>query len=1188
MFIIATNIGLGQTFQDVTTQLGVLDGFGLLTSFGTDKPGGGLSFADFNQDGYDDLTVSTRAGTMIHFYQNNGGNSFTRIAPLTNNTCNSKQIIWADLDNDGDKDLFVSCHDDQSRVYENLGSLTLVDRTFRSGILEDDGYEAMTVSLGDLDVDGYLDIVTGEYSNLTSEYREKVYHNNGDFTFDDITTTVGIKQIGSPTLSISFQDINHDLLPDLLISEDKLWENLMYKNVGNNILQDISVSSGANVVLDAMNSSAGDIDGDGDLDLYITNGISGNALLRNNGNETFTNITPASGTSMNRVSWAASFLDIENDGDHDLYVSSSDINDNTNALFVSDGNGTFTEPLLSSGGLGGNDQDKSYCNIRGDFNNDGLEDIAVSNLDDAQIKIWQNNNSVGNNWIKVNLDGVVSNKDGIGAWVTAHSNGNIYTRYTNSGDGYMGQNSDNVLIGIGQNSQIDSLVIEWPSGIVDPFITPSLNQLITIVEGSSPNSYTQAVGPVDPELTDPNLSVARNWMELLLESIRNDYARPTIHARNLFHGSVVMFDAWAAYQSISFPYFLGQTVDGYTCAFSGIPAPTDIEAAREEAISFAMYRLLRHRFQNSPSSALMYNQYDKYMDALGYDKQDLGVNYSSGNPSELGNYLAQEIINFGLQDGSNEQNDYANQFYQPVNDSLVMDFEGNPNLDDFNQWQPLTLQVFIDQAGNEIPINTPDFLSPEWGSVSNFALQPSDLSTYTRNGNTYEVYCDPGPPVLIDTLAGSLDTDLYQWGFSLVSIWSSHLDANNNTMWDISPASIGNIQSYPTDPNDYPDFYDQINGGDSSTGHVINPSTNAPYVPQIVKRADYARVLAEFWADGPDSETPPGHWFTLLNHVSDHPSFVKQYKGTGAVLNDLEWDVKAYFSLGGPMHDAAVSAWGIKGWYDYIRPVSAIRGMARLGQSSNSSLPSYHKGGFPLVTGYIELVNAGDPLAGNNNEHVGKIKLYTWKGPYYINDSYIDEAGSDWILAENWWPYQRPSFVTPPFAGYVSGHSTFSRAAAEVMTLLTGDAFFPDGMGQFSATKNEFLVFEDGPSEDIILQWATYRDASDQCSLSRIWGGIHPPVDDIPGRLIGAKIGVQGFDLAEYYIVGLQTNCANGILVENGNPIPNPLYEAGAIISMGHVISPDVTFEASDSILLEVNFEVSLGAQFIAEIVGCP
>ena len=106
------------------------------------------------------------------------------------------------------------------------------------------------------------------------------------------------------------------------------------------------------------------------------------------------------------------------------------------------------------------------------------------------------------------------------------------------------------------------------------------------------------------------------------------------------------------------------------------------------------------------------------------------------------------------------------------------------------------------------------------------------------------------------------------------------------------------------------------------------------------------------------------------------------------------------------------------------------------------------------------------------------------------------------------------------FAGYVSGHSTYSRAAAEILTQLTGSAYFPGGMSQFDIAANDFLVFENGPSVGMSLQWATYRDAADQCSLSRIWGGIHPPADDIPGRLIGAQIGPRAFTLAKSYFDG--------------------------------------------------------------------
>ena len=219
--------------------------------------------------------------------------------------------------------------------------------------------------------------------------------------------------------------------------------------------------------------------------------------------------------------------------------------------------------------------------------------------------------------------------------------------------------------------------------------------------------------------------------------------------------------------------------------------------------------------------------------------------------------------------------------------------------------------------------------------------------------------------------------------------------------------------------------------------------------------------------------------------------------------------------MGGTMHDSAVAAWGIKGRYDYIRPVSAIRAMADLGQSSDPLLSSYHINGIPLVENYIELVTETDPLANDNPQHIGKIKLYAWKGPGYVIDPLVDQAGAGWILAEQWWPYQRPSFVTPPFAGYVSGHSTYSRAAADLLESITGSAYFPGGMSEFEVVANDFLVFEQGPSVSMTLQWATYQDASDQCSLSRIWGGIHPPIDDIPGRIIGAKIATDSFELVQ-------------------------------------------------------------------------
>ena len=630
----------------------------------------------------------------------------------------------------------------------------------------------------------------------------------------------------------------------------------------------------------------------------------------------------------------------------------------------------------------------------------------------------------------------------------------------------------------------------------------------SLIACSDGGDVTQTTDQRDP-------SVARLWNEVLLGAIRNDFARPTVHARNLFHLSAAMYDAWAVFDTTAGTFLPGKTIGNYTCPLDYEPYNRDLVEAREEAISYAAYRLITHRFANAPGVTGIQSNADALMQSLGYDPGDNSTDTRGGSAAAMGNVIASCYINFGLQDGANEADDYANVSYQPVNPPIEPERPGNPNIVDLDRWQQVSLTVFIDQAGNRVSA-TPDFLSPEWGQVEPFALSPADATVYSRGGFDYYVYHDPGAP---PGSAGTL-SDEYKWGFALVSVWSSHLDPADGVMIDISPATIGNIPLLPAIFPDYPNFYDLLIVGDASQGHATNPVTGAPYAPQIVPRGDYTRVLAEFWADGPDSETPPGHWFVILNTVQDHPDFQRRMEGAGATLGPLEWDVKAYFALGGAMHDSAIAAWGIKGWYDYLRPVSAIRAMADRGQSSDPALPSYSVDGLPLIPGYIELVAAGDPLAGQNDEHVGKIKLYAWRGPDFIGNPAVDQAGVDWILGENWWPYQRPTFVTPPFAGYVSGHSTYSRAAAEVLTALTGDPFFPGGMSGFDIQANEFLVFEEGPSVDMTLQWATYRDASDQTSLSRLWGGIHPPADDIPGRIIGERIGIDAFNLARRYFNG--------------------------------------------------------------------
>ena len=912
-----------------------------------------------------------------------------------------------------------------------------------------------------------------------------------------------------------------------------------------------------------------DMDGDGDLDIVKNTTLynvfpwnsRGVIVLFNDGTgnfPTWQNLVPSSSPYMFEV------VDFNGDGLLDLYV----VDDGADKILtatshtpnVSLGFNTVNLNFSSSNGFGGNVH-------AADLDLDGDLDVVVSDVDvdippcnsSRRMAIYENDNGTfldpyGNN----NFDWVTNSYD---VALLDINNDGLVDILSGKCAGYDVIMSNNCALAA-SSADFDL------DGIPDACDVCPTNP--------SPDCEEETTFPV----ANTGHSMARQWNDLLLESIRGDFARPTMHARNLWHSSMLMWDAWAVMDATACPAFLGQDLGGYVADFDAFTPATTIEAARDEAIAFGMYRLLRHRFANAPQASNLFLGYDAHMATLGYDADFTSTDYSTGDGRALGNHLAAEIIAFGLQDQSNEQNDFANLVYEPSNPSLIVDLPGNATVQDLNRWQPLTLDLFIDQSGNPIPGETPPFLSPEWGQVTSWALSDEDLTSYTRDGFEYKVYHDPGAPAL-HAMDGSGTSDIYSDGHAMVALWSGLLDPTDGVMWDISPASSGNRDSYPTTLETYASLYDADNGGSPGPGHSVNPATGQAYAPNMVPRGDFTRVLAEFWADGPDSETPPGHWFTILNYVSDHPDLVKQFQGQGDILSDLEWDVKAYLALGAAMQDCAIAAWGAKGWYDTSRPVTAIRGMAELGQRTDPTANNFHPGGLPLIPGKIETIQPGDPLSGAFGVNVGKIKLWAWLGSAAINNVDTDFAGVGWVLAESWEPYQRPSFVSPPFAGYVSGHSTFSRAAAEVLTAFTGDAYFPGGMGTFLAPANEFLVFEEGPSVDVELQWATYRDASDECSLSRIYGGIHPYFDDVPGRLMGIEIGLDAFDrAATFYGDGLTDITCDA---DPGNDTcPADLDNDGFIV-IGDLLIFLGDFACTENCTADINGDGSVNVQDLLE-----
>ncbi len=582
-----------------------------------------------------------------------------------------------------------------------------------------------------------------------------------------------------------------------------------------------------------------------------------------------------------------------------------------------------------------------------------------------------------------------------------------------------------------------------------------------------------------PVANHPEWSVARRWDETLLDAIRRALPNPPVHARNLFHTSVAMWDAWAAYDPTASGYIVKEKVKA-----------SDTAAARNEAISYAAYRVLTSRFLKAVGGADSVSEFADVMDSLCYP---LDVTTTEGDsPAAVGNRIAAAVIAYGLTDGSNQANGYASPDYKPVNPPLVVAKSGT-TMTDPNRWQPLQIEHMISQNGIPVTNGVQQAVGPHWGHVTSFALP---------DGGPAGAPIDPGPPPRL----GDPTTDqAFKDQAVEVIRYSSLLDPTPGTTIDVSPGARGN----------------NTLGSNDGNGRPLNPATGQPYPSDVVNEGDFARVMAEFWADGPKSETPPGHWNVLANLVSDERSPDLRIGGTGSVLDRLEWDVKLYFALNGGVHDAAIAAWGLKGDYDGTRPISMIRYMGGLGQSSDPTGPSYNPEGLPLVPGLVEVVTKETTAPGQRHAalagHEGEIAIRAWSGN--PADPKTQIGGVKWILAVDWVPYQLPTFVTPAFQGYVSGHSSFSRAAAEVLTGFTGSEYFPGGVSGYTI-KAGSLKFEKGPTTDIRLEWATYYDAADQAGQSRLYGGIHVQVDDFTGRKIGSQCGKEAWAKAQLYYAG--------------------------------------------------------------------
>ena len=243
-------------------------------------------------------------------------------------------------------------------------------------------------------------------------------------------------------------------------------------------------------------------------------------------------------------------------------------------------------------------------------------------------------------------------------------------------------------------------------------------------------------------------------------------------------------------------------------------------------------------------------------------------------------------------------------------------------------------------------------------------------------------------------------------------------------------------------------------------GSVDHVADTARALTDTSNLSDTEKVKAEYWADGPRSEFPSGHWSVLAQAVS---------RKRGHSLDD---DVKLFFALGNAVMDAGIASWKVKFQYDFVRPTTAIR--------------QQYKG--QLVT--------------------------SWLGPY---------RGYGKVPGEQWQPYQAPNVVTPPFPEYVSGHSTFSAAANMVLNAFTGSEVFRARTTIKAGTslfEPRTATQRGTPAKDVVLSWNTFGDAADEAGWSRRWGGIHFESGDMHGRTLGKTAGYFAWTKALTYING--------------------------------------------------------------------
>jgi len=465
-------------------------------------------------------------------YRNNGDGTFTDVATqagVGDLSGKGNGGCAADYDNDGDQDLFVT-NWGSTKLFRNEGDGTFLDVTSGAGVTDpDETYRSMGCAWGDYDRDGNLDLVVVRHIDESNPdaFTKRIYyldvrpltlyHNNGDGAFTDATSILGgtttplrdpgaFGNIWGAGFQPSWVDFDNDGDPDLYVVNDfgedvqpnVLWRNDGPSSDGSWMFTDISNTSGADMAMFGMGIAIADINADGYFDFFVTN-LGDNRLLTSNADgASFSDKAADAGVAVGtfrrqqRASWGAVFFDYDNDGYEDLYFASGwldtdDINrrEQPNMLFRNNGgDGAFTDYSNVSGAA---DWGAGRGVVFADFNGDGCLDLYLTNLGRSaaqgeQAKLYQNRCKWGNNWIIIKTVGVTSNRDGIGARITVVTEDHSQIREVAAGTSNKSQNMLPVHFGVGKSERIKSIEILWPSGVRQVLSDVAPNQLITVTE----------------------------------------------------------------------------------------------------------------------------------------------------------------------------------------------------------------------------------------------------------------------------------------------------------------------------------------------------------------------------------------------------------------------------------------------------------------------------------------------------------------------------------------------------------------------------------------------------------------------------------------------------------------------------------------------------------------------------------